>query len=195
MASSIAIFAGGKSRRMGQHKAKLLLKGRPVLDYIYHELTKLSEDILIIGSNEKVPTHFQDHVTEDIQPGLGPLAGLETALSYAKGDVVIVSACDTPFVSATVCRLLLDQLSDFDAIVPKYNGRIHPLSGIYHCRILPEIQAHIHNDKLKLTGLLESINVNYMSDFNDIEHEVLARHFFNMNAPEDYQLAQDMFFK
>jgi molybdopterin-guanine dinucleotide biosynthesis protein A len=48
---SIAVLAGGKSRRMGQNKSFILLNGKPMIDHILDQLASLELPIFIVTND------------------------------------------------------------------------------------------------------------------------------------------------
>jgi molybdopterin-guanine dinucleotide biosynthesis protein A len=88
-----------------------------------------------------------ERIVVDMDTGLGPLAGIATALSTADGVPVIVLAWDMPFVPAALLSELRSVGSaspGASAVVPTHGAIIEPLCAWYaasalpHCRILLE---------------------------------------------------------
>jgi molybdopterin-guanine dinucleotide biosynthesis protein A len=69
----------------------------------------------------------------DLHEGRGPLGGLQAALAYARTPWIFVLACDYPFVSGDLIRLLAGRVHDeLGAVVPEQeDGRMQPLCGFY----------------------------------------------------------------
>lgn len=80
-----AILAGGKSKRMGQHKALLSYEGKPLLE---HLVTRLKTDVqllFVVGCPE--PMLYRDvsvPVVQDELEDIGPLGGIYSALLYVR---------------------------------------------------------------------------------------------------------------
>lgn len=184
------ILAGGSSTRMGANKALLPLKNKLVIEHIAEEMKQLSS-YTVINSNEPELYRFLGlPIIQDSFSEQGPMAGLEAALSRIEAEYFYVSACDTPFISKHVYQLLFNQLKESDAVVPVYKEKIHPLSGIYHKRIHSNIQHQLETGQRKIRTLFDSINVNYVGQFNGIQEKELEKHFFNMNDKIQYQQAK-----
>ncbi|HHX65375.1 MAG TPA: NTP transferase domain-containing protein, partial [Chloroflexi bacterium] len=45
----MAILAGGKGRRLGRHKADVLLAGEPLLAHTLRRLDGLSDDVMVVA--------------------------------------------------------------------------------------------------------------------------------------------------
>src|SRR5699024_9685643 len=126
-------------------------------------------------------------IYRDRYVGKGPLAGLETALFHVEADVFVVAACDMPFIHTSIYHCLLQQRADYDAVIPVYNGQIHPLAGIYKKEVLPVIKKMLDADERKVKSLSDHVHVKYVATFPGIPEEVLYKHFFNMNTPAQYE--------
>jgi molybdopterin-guanine dinucleotide biosynthesis protein A len=110
---SAAILAGGKASRFGgQEKSALVVDGRTILERQLSELSPVASEILIVGA-AGAPAGVR--VVPDIVPGAGPLGGLHTALTEAACEVVVVVACDMPYVSGPFMAHLAGLAADADA--------------------------------------------------------------------------------
>ncbi|MFW5951113.1 MAG: molybdenum cofactor guanylyltransferase, partial [Gemmatimonadota bacterium] len=103
------ILAGGQSRRYGSPKALAEVGGARIIDRVRTALERTTTDV-VLSANE--PELFQDlglPTFPDARPGLGPLAGIYTALLRAREagrPGILVVACDMPFP----CEPLLERL-------------------------------------------------------------------------------------
>src|SRR3954466_13707327 len=112
---SAAILAGGRATRFsGRDKWALVVEGQTILERQLAELTRVTEDILIVvapggGANARaVPAAngVTRRTITDIVPGCGPLGGIHAALAEARGEVVFVVACDMPYLNAAFIAYL-----------------------------------------------------------------------------------------
>ncbi|SFF61114.1 molybdenum cofactor guanylyltransferase [Halobacillus alkaliphilus] len=175
---------------MGKDKAWLKLCGQPVVVRIANELQKTVSNV-VINQNEKLDLPMPS--IGDIFQDAGPLGGLHSVMKSREEEWFFLSACDTPFIHESVYNYLssfTDQT--IDAVVPEYEGRLQPLSGIYRKSCLPIIETLLHNGERKVRLLLEQVHSVYVNDFHPLPSEDVNRHFFNMNTPEDYRKAQEI---
>lgn len=184
------ILAGGKSSRMGTDKALLKLNNKTVIEHIISEFLKVTDDIIIVANKPEYYHFLNLPIVSDRYQDKGPLGGLETALYHGSADNYLISACDTPFINHRVYQVLLAELKNFDAIIPKYKDRLHPLSGIYARSLLPDIQYQIEQNNLRVQSFFNQRNINYIDQFTSINDDVLMKHFFNMNNPNEYNDAK-----
>lgn len=183
-------LSGGKSSRMGTNKSLLLLNNKTVIEKIINELHDISCHVYLVTNEPVIYRFLQIPLIRDRYKEKGPLAGIETAFYHIDASIFVFSPCDTPFISSSIYRYLLKQIGDKDAVIPVYNGQIHPLSGIYRKKVLPNIQRQIEQNKLRVKDFVNNIDVKYVDDFDYIPDKVLAKHFFNMNDPDAYEKAK-----
>lgn len=116
-----AILAGGASRRFEGDKASVI--GPRVVAAMQRAGI---DPIVAIGGT---PGILAIPTIADRFPGEGPLAGVATALSYARSGWVLTATCDLPLLSsATLTRLVdgLDGLASETAAVAAVDGRLEP---------------------------------------------------------------------
>ncbi|QQZ09263.1 molybdenum cofactor guanylyltransferase [Heyndrickxia vini] len=189
------ILAGGKSRRMGQNKALLPLGNERVIDRLINEFSPISRKMLLVTNH---PSEFQsihiNKVTDEPEfKGHGPLAGLEIGLKSSTSQECLIIACDMPFASRQVGKWLVDGLinSGYDAVIPMFEGRIHPLFGAYQKGIQSIIRTCLLDQKRRMTDLINQLNVKLVeqNDAPDYLQKVWEKCFWNMNTMDDYQKA------
>ncbi|RWZ60323.1 molybdenum cofactor guanylyltransferase [Halobacillus fulvus] len=191
MRMKAAVLAGGHSMRMGTDKSELILGGHTVLDRVTSELEKVTPDVVMNKNHRHRECSLP--IYEDIFHDVGPLGGIHAVLSQIDADWVIFSACDTPFINEDVYRYLLRYCDEnHEAVVPVYEGRFHPLSGIYRTKIVHKIEQVIEVGERRVRSLFDRIKVAEVSDFEGIEEDKLSRHFFNMNTKADFKKAQQL---
>jgi len=129
-----------------------------------------------------------ERIVADAEPGLGPLAGIATALAAASGAPVLVLAWDMPFVPAGLLaelRRLGDARANVDAVVPRHDGMAEPVCAWYAPSALPvcrellaagERRAHVLAAKLSHTLWLEGDG---LTSFGDA-----GRIFVSVDSPD-----------
>jgi molybdopterin-guanine dinucleotide biosynthesis protein A len=149
------LLAGGASRRMGSDKSSLLFGERPMALRPAEALGQLTDTLVQIGG-EAVPG-LGWTVLEDLRPGLGPAAGLETALASFPGAAVVICGVDLPFVSAALLRHALERLDGRVAAAPRFEGRWHALAAAYSPALLPALTSWLDAGRRDLQGLLDEV--------------------------------------
>ena len=100
-----AVLAGGLSRRFGSDKALALIDGCPMIEHVIAAIRPQVDELVICGRTWANFESLVDHRIERI----GPLAGLETALHYAKThhfDAVLTVPVDTLPIPSNLSSLL-----------------------------------------------------------------------------------------
>jgi len=131
-----AVLAGGRSTRMGCDKATLNPFGRGELLEIAVQSLRASGAIAVgaVGC-ESSRSASDDHVTvPDSYPGEGPLGGIITALRWSPVDLVVVIACDMPFLTEGPIAQLVSHAREqpsLAGVFAELDGRVQPLTAIW----------------------------------------------------------------
>lgn len=190
---TIAIQAGGESRRMGQDKALMPFLDRPLIQHIVDRLAPIAGEVIVTTNRPQAYQFLNLPLFPDLKPGRGALGGLFTALSAAAFPVVGVIACDMPFASVTLIktasRLLIED--GVDVVIPKSSEGLEPLHAVYRqetCQ--PAIQAAIAADQWKLIEWLSWVKVRVLLPEEIKELDPSGMAFHNLNTPKDFAEAE-----
>jgi molybdopterin-guanine dinucleotide biosynthesis protein A len=213
---SAAILAGGHATRFGgRDKGALVVDGRTIRDRQLEMLASLTNDVMVVGTPAGgaqagcSPSREQDQPTAammlgeppmarrreetnhvrvlpDIVPGCGPLGGLHAALTAARGDALLLVACDMPFVTAAFAGHLLSLAEEAAIVVPKTERGYHPLCAVYTRACLETVATRLADRRLRLRELVEDMPTRVVTGeeierFGD-RHRLLA----NVNTPAEY---------
>jgi molybdopterin-guanine dinucleotide biosynthesis protein A len=157
---TVAILAGGKSRRMGFDKALLLWQGVTLLERVVRAAWEGVGKAMVIGRTR--PPDWPAELAsvpfvQDRLPGLGPLGGLVTALEQAQGPVLLVG-CDMPLLVPEALRWLtgeFDPSAAGDGVVTTREGRLEPLFSVYSFGVLGRARLRLQGEDRSLHGLIE----------------------------------------
>lgn len=193
------ILTGGKSSRMQTNKALLKLGDKTVIEIIASKLKIIFNDILISVSDYKEYDFLNLPQVKDVFNGKGPLAGIHSALKYSSTEKNFIISCDMPLISAELITYLININSDKSILLPKANGKIQQLCGIYSKSVIDEIENIFKlsekdkNIKGSVYELLERATneIIAVDDLNFYSKNI----FLNMNSPEDYELIKDIYEK
>ena len=100
------LLAGGAARRFdGLPKGLAVVDDVRIADRILAVLRGATDTQVVVSNDPAAEQWFPSfRVVADATPGLGPLAGIETALRAAEGAAVMVVAWDMPFVTTPLLR-------------------------------------------------------------------------------------------
>jgi len=198
MGVGVAVLAGGQGRRLGGvAKALLSIDGQTILARQVAVLEPLFAWRVLIASE---PARFADcgwRVETDVRPGpLGPLAGLETALTLAPAglDAMLLVGCDMPFLQPALVAALRDgmETGDCDALVPRVAGQPQPLLAGYHKRVLAKVSGALDGGERALHRLIARLDVRWWEEDSLCAVDPRLLSFVNVNTPAELAAAVSM---
>jgi molybdenum cofactor guanylyltransferase len=204
-AVSAAILAGGRARRMqGLDKSALDVGGRSILSRQINVLQALTPELLIVGD----PARFAGpiagagaglprgdvagvRVVPDRVADAGPLGGLYTALLETAAPLVVLVACDMPFLTLAFLQHLVARAQDEHAevAVPRTGDRYHPLCAAYARTLLPRVADRVARRDLEMTGLIRETRRVEIGPDELARFDPEALMLCNVNTPHDYRQA------
>ncbi len=183
---SIAILAGGKSKRMGQDKAFLDVAGQLVIERILEKVLPLSDDVFISTNAPQKYQQFGLRIVKDIYPGKAALGGIYSAIQAAKHDYVLVVACDMPFLNSQLLNYLINLAPTADVIAPLIvPPQPETMHTIYSKKCVPAIEPKLHQNKLRIIGFFEDVAVHFVTKDQISKFDPDFYSFVNMNTPQD----------
>jgi molybdopterin-guanine dinucleotide biosynthesis protein A len=189
-----AILAGGQARRLGGvDKSALAVGDHTVLQRQLSVLRGLTSNILIVGRDTPPDREAGIRAVRDRVPGSGAIGGLYTALVEAPTDIVLVLACDMPYVTAPFLAAIAERAEHdpaADAVVPCDRSGRHPLCAAYRVRIAPVLRARIDQQVLRVLDALETLHVLEVGPDELRAWDPEQRLLLNINTPDDYARAQ-----
>jgi molybdopterin-guanine dinucleotide biosynthesis protein A len=161
------ILAGGKSRRFGRPKALATLGGAPMASWGMRALQAADLPVVVISDEDGVEAVLGVPVRPDLEPGLGPLGGLWTALQWASergDDGVLLLGCDMPLVSEALVRTVLGWSADAPAVVPVGSDGPEPLCALYRGACRTTVEDRLHSEDLSMQGLAQAIGAAFIDE-------------------------------
>jgi molybdopterin-guanine dinucleotide biosynthesis protein A len=182
------VLAGGGSRRFGTDKALYPLLDRPMAAWTLAALAPWTSRQVVITPDRRVAEALGVPGRADLIPGLGPLGGLHTALSWAREDgrtSVFLLACDLPLVGGDLIgRILGSWPAGVRAVVPGSHGPLgfEPLCAGYEVSGLPELESLIESGRRSMESALELMGAYHVPPASLGDPEELALAFTNVNT-------------
>jgi len=183
------VLNGGAGRRMGSDKADLRLRGARVLATLCELLADRLGGVMVVGREPKgvdmpacVPWYPDD------RPGLGPLAGIATALRLAaaggRAKGILVVACDMPAVDGPLVEHLLSgrdpRRGQATVAVNGTTGRLEPLFGVYEAHARDSIEKSLDASSLSVSEWCRRSEVKVLP-----VPQAMACGLVNVNTPDD----------
>lgn len=180
------ILAGGKSSRMGQDKALLPLGEQLMVERTLSFLKSHSAEVIVIANKVKGFSFLKVPVFADIIAECGPLGGIYTGLVRSKTVHNLIVACDMPFLNQDLIKFMLEEIYDYDVVVPEHNGKLEPLCAIYSKNCIKPIEKELRENNLKVTNFFREVKVRRISEKETAKFNLKETSFANINTPEDY---------
>jgi len=177
------VLAGGAGRRIGGRKAFVELAGRPL---IAHVVDRLSPQVSGLAINAEPDPGFEPFgltILQDPMPGLGPLAGILSALDWAAecgADRVVTVAVDTPFLPQDLVQRLM-AAADGPSFAATPDGP-HGTTGAWPVACRDELDAALNAGTRKVLDWTASIGAQAVV-FED------SAAFLNINTADDLRQA------
>jgi molybdopterin-guanine dinucleotide biosynthesis protein A len=191
------VLAGGRSTRFEDgDKALASVDGEPMLARVTTALSGATDDVVVncradqrddferVLADADVDARF----AVDDRPDEGPLVGLARALDEVDAPVVVVVACDLPWLDAELLAALVDEVgasSDGpEAVVPVDDeGYLKPTCAAYRTSALAiAVESTLETGSRRLLDALESLRVR---EFALEDVAVPARALADVDAIED----------
>jgi molybdopterin-guanine dinucleotide biosynthesis protein A len=191
---TVAIQAGGESRRMGQDKALIPFLGQPLIQRVVTRLALIADEIIVTTNRPADYAFLSLPLFSDIHPGRGALGGLFTALSFAQQPLVAVTACDMPFVNpdllAYQSRLL--EAESVDVVIPFTKEGYEPLHAVYRRETcLPVVKWALDNGQWKLIDWFPKIKLRTLTPEECRQYDPAGMAFVNINTPQNLAEAEE----
>jgi len=186
------ILAGGKSSRMGENKAFLMLDGRRLIDHAIRQARSAADDIFIVGPKEIFGAFGR--IVPDLHPDCGPLGGIHAALDRARTDFSLILALDTPFITQKLLTHLTAAAKHSQAIVtvPRVRGRFQPLCALYRNEFAKIADAALKRGERKVDALFTPEITQVIEEDSLASAGFSAEMFDNLNSPEDFARAEKL---
>ena len=191
--AAMLLLMGGKSSRMGQDKAQLLLGGQPFWKKIAQELSACGRLYLSVSQtcDEKALEGYP--IIRDVVPDCGVMGGLYSAFQTIEEDLLFACACDMPFVNRRFVQWMLNRWEEevqkgrqWDGIVVcGDDGKTHATAALYHRRLQGKLEENVRKKRLRMhTFVREEANL-LLLPMEEVTS--FSRCFQNINTPEDYR--------
>jgi molybdopterin-guanine dinucleotide biosynthesis protein A len=190
MRSAIVLVGGEASRAGGQEKYFFRYRGRTFIEHIVGALRQVVDEIVLAARDPAQCERF-GHVegvrcVPDIRKGIGPMGGLHAGVLEARGDLVVVVACDMPCINPRVIEHLFSFMDDYDAVIPSWKpGMIEPLHAIYRrSALLAYLEQPEHRS---LHDMVEAMRVQFVEIDELRRLDPDLKTFTNVNRPEELE--------
>jgi molybdopterin-guanine dinucleotide biosynthesis protein A len=187
---SVAILAGGESRRMGTDKALLQVGGQSLIERVIEVASPIADECMVIANSSAPFSHLHLPVHPDKAPGLGPLAGLQAALANARNDTVLLLACDLPFLTRDFLLYAVASIGQCQAAIPRdRGGRLQPVCAAYATSCVTFVERALAGGRRSMGDFVGDLDLHILEPEEWQEYDPDGLLFTNVNTPADFARA------
>lgn len=187
------ILCGGLSTRMGRSKAMLPFGGVAMLQYVTQRVQSAVKKVVVVAAvDQELPELIQEcSVVRDEHCLRGPLEGLRVGLAALQStcDAAFVTSCDAPLLVPAVINFLMEELGDWDAVVPRCQDRIQPLTAIYRTALAEIASRLLEQNESRLIKLVRTCRAKILDAELLRAVDLELNSLRNLNTPEEYEEA------
>jgi molybdopterin-guanine dinucleotide biosynthesis protein MobB len=186
---SLALLAGGRSRRMGHDKARAEFAGATLIEWLLDRVAPAFPSVFVVA---KDVARFRDlgvPVVADARAADSPTVGVYTAVLASPSPRTLCLGCDIPFVTTALLEELAERSASFDAVVPRDESGLQPLCAVYARQTLTALEQMLDADERRIDLIFERVKTNYL-DVTDGRFGEPRQLFLNVNTPSDLQAAR-----
>ncbi|MEL6821065.1 MAG: molybdenum cofactor guanylyltransferase [Calditrichota bacterium] len=180
---SVAIIAGGKSRRFGSPKAMAEFRGKRLIDHALSLAKQLSDKVFVCCGPSPLPLDASTSQLPDLIPDCGPLGGLHAAMQACETKWLAIMPCDMPLLTANIYKKLFENCDTEKPIVAVSQSGLQPLVSVWP-----------HNQKKNVYEQLKQKNFSIQEALRITKARKIAvsaghddQAFHNINTREDLQ--------
>jgi molybdopterin-guanine dinucleotide biosynthesis protein A len=191
---SVTILVGGRGSRLGGvDKAALDLNGTPLIEHVLAVVAPLASELLVVANDDRLAGDPRFTVLLDPEPHAGVLPALLAALSAATSPLLLLLACDMPFVSRALVEHLVRLAPGRDVVMPKVGGREQPMHAVYRvASCSPAIRAALARGDRRMISFLDDVQTVQVDEPELRRLDPDLRSFFNVNTPDDLDTARQI---
>jgi molybdenum cofactor guanylyltransferase len=200
------VLAGGRSSRMGQEKALIQLEGKPLIWHALEILRAAGLESRIAGARSDFSQLGPVIPDAPRQSGLGPLAGICSALSAATSRFAVFLPIDQPLIPAGLLEYLLHHaMVTASAItVVSVAAFTQTFPAVIDRAALPGLESSLHSGDHNTLRAFRSAAAGIERPFGALQLELLVQSgqvrdprgmhpvqwFLNINSPSDLKGAE-----
>ena len=155
----VYVLAGGRSSRFGSDKARAEVEGVPLIQHVIRALEPVASRVTVVARERGQYDDLGLHTIGDLQPELGPMGGLATALAdlhrTPEEPWLMLAPCDLLGLQRRWLHELLTRPRQGHRVVAFRGSRWEPLPALYHREIQPEVESMIAGGQRSIWRLME----------------------------------------
>ncbi len=190
------LLVGGRSSRLGRDKSLEIIGGESLIERAVNALAPLCKTVILVAA---VDTELKSvtetpslRIVTDIYPRKGPLVGLYSGLEQSDTLYNLVIACDMPFLSEKLIRLMIELAPGYDAVVPRPGKKAEPLCAVFSRNCLTTIEKMMEDGDYTVRHIPQKVITRYVNAKEIASADPEYRSFINVNREEDLAQAREL---
>ena len=190
------VLAGGKSKRFGEDKSKVMLNDKTLLEHTLDKVKSKFNKIIIVSNNKILKDYTT--INDCIDGQLGPLVGVLSAMKWIKKNNfsykwVATFPCDTPFFNISLIDKFIEVSRQKKNLLyfVKSEEKRHNIFVLLSLQLIEVLEKDIiKNNFRKVEEWANKIGVKTINlSYKEIDP------FFNINTKEDLVEAKKILIK
>ncbi len=191
---TVAILAGGSSKRFGSEKALAIFQGKSLISHMIDIARQISSDVIVVVANRNMQDTLstivpsQRIVTDPKDRPRCALSGALTAFQSSNTHSTLLLPVDAPLAHPDLLKHLIHHSRGYDAVVPSWSsGFIEPLHAVYSADEAYQVGTCLmENKRLRMSDLLDQLrHVLYIPTDILSKYDPSLDTFTNFNTPEE----------
>jgi molybdopterin-guanine dinucleotide biosynthesis protein A len=174
----------------GVPKALLTAHGCSIIERVMRAVTAAVDDVLVVTNTPELYAFLGVPMVADALPDHGSLGGIYSGLRAASGEAALTVACDMPFLSPEVARLLVARADEGDVVIPRVGGQLETLHALYAKTCLIPMEEQLRAGWLKVSGFFDRVRVVEVTEREVARWGDPAIIFMNVNTPDEWERAR-----
>jgi len=196
---TVAIIAGGSSKRFGSDKALAEFQGKPLIAHMMVIARRISSTILVVVSDEEQEKNLKPFakgakfVTDPEGEPKCALTGAITAFEHTETTHVILLPVDAPLTEPDLLKMLIRMKPGHGAVIPAWpSGYIEPLHSVYQAEHAYALGLEVMEKGLRrMSDLIDRIQlVLHVSTEALRQFDPVLDSFVNFNTPQELKAVE-----
>ncbi|MCL6621470.1 MAG: molybdenum cofactor guanylyltransferase [Syntrophobacterales bacterium] len=186
------ILAGGLGRRLGQDKATLPFRGRPLALHVAAALRPWAHEVWLLTNQPLGHAALGLPLMLDLRPFQGPLGGLLTALTFSPTPWVLAAAVDCPLLQPALLEALCRGAgaTPRPAVVSESARGLEALPGLFHVRLRPRLEEYLARGERRLRPFITACRPEVLPREETRRLDPGGLSFVNVNTPAEVAAAR-----
>jgi len=149
-----------------------------------------TDDLIVVTSLAPQLLPVSARVVADRYVGAGVLAGVHAGLLAAHRELVVVVACDLPFLNLGLLCYLVSLAHEADVVVPRW-ADVEPLHAVYRtAACLGPVESALARGERCIISFYHEVRVRYVERAEIARFDPQGLSFFNVNTLGDWERAR-----